>query len=527
MTTGSMKLHARRWDLVFFAVIQVAVMLLAISNESLWIDEFWAAYYAKAGSLHELYKLLLIPSGSQTPLHFIYTYFWGLFVQPSELGLRMANLPLFVIGQLSLFLALRAYPKKFSYLFLAVSALHPMVWQYANEARPYIMMYAGSEMILAYMLYINMEKDNVGSISPLFSMIFVFGSILLFGASLLGVFWVFAACVYVVYFHYRYLDWHYLTRGATLLLLGVFLAATSLLTLYYLNSLIQGGGASRLASTTVATLMFDAYELLGLSGVGPGRLELRDSGLAALHQYWVWLLPSALVILITMIKGLQEALRLLGTRRLIVVAMLSLLPLAIVVFSGFALHWRVLGRHMIAALPVLNLLFALGLARLFEKDAGSSWPLRVTIAMVFLLVLTYSSFSMRFADRHKKDDYSDAAAIAQQSLAKGKRVWWAADALGANYYGLPGEFDYMGEITGKSKPSECIDRPGVQSVIGDSKDCLNMLSSPGMVILSKPETYDKNGAVVGYLKANNFVKIRTLPAFTVWQPSGQSGNGNK
>ncbi|MEQ1601762.1 MAG: hypothetical protein HOP04_14295 [Methylophilaceae bacterium] len=522
MTTNNLSLPIKKWEVLFFTLIQVSVMLIAISNESLWIDEFWNAYFASLGSVNELYELLLIPSGSQTPLHFAYNYFWGLFFQPSELGLRLSNLPLFVLAQLSLYWALRAYPKKFSYLFLVISALHPLVWQYANEARPYIMIYAGSEMILAYLLHMHAIKFNGGRISPLFSAIFVFGSILLFGASLLGVFWVFAACLYVAYFHFQHLDWRYLKRVESVILLGLFLAATSLLTIYYLNNLIHGGGASRISATTAATLMFDAYELLGLSGIGPGRLEVRESGLASLSPYWLWLIASSAIILATLIKGLQEATKLLGSKKLLLVGALGLLPLIIVIISGFAMHWRVLGRHMIAELPLLNLLFALGLAKLFEKKAGRNFSFQSILAIAFLSVLVYSSCSLRFADRHRKDDYRAAATIAKQEFSKGQRVWWAADALGARYYKLPGEFDFMGELTSIYKPYECIDQPGVLSVSAATGECLETLSPPDVVILSKPETYDRAGVIVAYLEAMGFEKTQTLPAFTIWRKSHQA-----
>lgn len=520
MTTSSLNLPTRRLAVGIFATIQVAIMLLAITNESLWIDEFWNAYFANLGSVRELYELLLIPSGSQTPLHFTYNYFWGQIVPTSELGLRLANLPLFVIGQLSLFWALRAYPKKFAYLFLALSALHPMVWQYANEARPYIMIYAGSEMILAYILHLHATKANGGRVSTLFSAIFAVGSILLFGASLLGVFWVFAACLYIANFHYQHLDWRYLKSGGTVALVGIFLATTSLLSIYYLNSLLQGGGASRISSTTAATLLFDGYELLGLSGIGPGRLELRETGLTSLGPYWILLIPVTLIILATLIKGVQEATKQIGSRgQFILICALGLLPLAIVIFSGFAMHWRVLGRHLIAEIPLLNLLFALGLAKFFEKGINRRWTFQSMIAMAFLLIIAYSSCSLRFAERHRKDDYQAVAAIAQQEVSKGKRVWWAADSLGARYYGLPGEFDYIGELTGRPKPYACINKQGVQSINAATGDCLDNLSPPDIVIFSKPETFDKTGAIAAYLKARNFEKVQILPAFTIWRRS--------
>jgi hypothetical protein len=524
-TVGSVILPTRRWTLGLFVLIQVGVMLLAISNESLWIDEFWTAHFGTLESLGHLYDLLLIPGGSQTPLHFVYYYFWALFFHPNELFLRLANLPFFVLGQLSLLLALRTYRRKFSYLFLAVCALHPMVWQYANEARPYIMMYAGSQMILAYILRLHARDPNVDRTSPLFSAVFVAGGILLFGASMLGAFWVFTACVYITYFHYRYLNWRYLTHGVYPLLAIVFLATTTLLTIYYVSNVINGGGASRLSPTTMVTVLSAVYELLGLSGIGPSRLVLRDTGLAAFGPYWIRLIAAGAIVLAILSIGLKETTRFRGARELIFIGVLWLLPIAIVVISGFVMHWRVLGRHLIAALPILNILFALGLAELFETHSRRGQAFRSLVAVAFLLVMIYSSCSLRFSERHRKDDYRAAAAVAQQSASQGKRVWWAADYVGANYYRLPGEFDFMGVITGVDKLVECIDRPGVQAISNVSRECLQTLSPPDVVILSKPDLFDRSGEIAEYLKARNFEKVQVLPAFTIWRSSGHAEHG--
>ena len=509
----------RPWATACFVLLQIGVMLVAISHESFWIDEFWSAYFASLESFRQLLDLLMIPSGSQTPFHFAYGFLWGQFFPLSEAGLRLSNLPLFVLGQASLFWGLRAYPRPFAWWLLALSALHPMVWQYANELRQYVMMYAGAEMILAYLLHIHAAHGRKRRVGVAASAVFVVGSTLLFGASLLGVFWVAAACVYVAWFHYRHLDWRYLKGGRTLALGLVFLATNGLLTAYYLSSLLRGGGASRIASTTLATLVFDAYELIGLSGVGPGRLELRDAGLASLGPYWVWLIALGVLIVVTLAIGVRQAVRLLGPRAVVLVVTLGVLPMAIVVFSGFAMHWRVLGRHMIAELPLLNLLLALGLASLCQKGAGRTWPLRALIAAGFLLAFVYSSCSLRFAERHRKDDYMAAATIAKQELAAGKRVWWAADALGARYYGLPGEFDYMGELTGQHKPHVCMQQPGVQAIAAAPAECLEKLLPPDVVIVSKPETFDAKGVIAAYLKAGNFAKAQELPAFTIWRPA--------
>ena len=502
-----------------FALIPVGVMLLAISDESFWIDEFWNAYFASIESLTKLVELLRIPSGSQTPLHFAYSFFWGQLFSTSELGLRLSNLPLFVIGQWSLYWALRDYPRQFAFALLTVSSLHPMIWQYANEVRPYIMMYAGGSMMLAYLLHLNAIKTQAKLVSPGGTAIFVVGSILLFGASLLGAFWVAAACVYVVAIHDRHLGWRYLKEPANLALLSAFLVITGLLTIYYLSSLLRGGGASRISSTTPATLLFGAYELLGLSGLGPSRLALREAGIASLHAYWVWLTLALGIILAASVKGLLEAKNRLGTRWFVLILVLGMAPVLIVVASGFAMHWRVLGRHLIGSLPLLNVVLALGLAKLCAAEPSRGRPWRLALAGGLVLALAGSSLSLRFAERHAKDDYRAAADIARQALADGKRVWWAADALGAWYYKLPGEFDYWGELTGMHKPAVCIDMTGVQSVVDASADCLRNLQLPDVVILSKPETFDRSGALTEYLSIRHFDISQALPAFTVWRPT--------
>jgi hypothetical protein len=491
-------------------------MLVAISSESLWIDEFVTAYFASLRTLQELREMLLVPSGSQTPLHFAYYFLWGKLGGSSELFLRFANLPLFVLGQLAIFWALRTYPRKLNFLVLALGALHPLVWMYANEARQYIMMYAGAQMILAYLINLH-GGGTAGRTSPLALLIFVLGGIMLFGSSLLGAFWVFAALLYIAHFHFKHLDSSYLRHGLSLFLVFIFAAVIAALLIYYVNSLAQGAGASRLSSTTPATVVFAVYELLGLSGVGPSRLQLRATGAATLAQYGIWLVPMVVVVLTTLAAGLIEAKKRLGATRLAVLCVLALFPVAVVVTSGFVMHWRVLGRHLIAMLPVLNLLFATGLGSLLVEDTRPTWAVRAAVAISCLVLLTISSLSLRFSERHRKDDYRAAVAIAQEAVKKGQRVWWAAANLGANHYGLVGEFDFMGEITGVSKPIECTDRPSVQPVAHASGECLKKLSVPDVVIFSKPDVFDASGVIAQDLIAGRYVEAQYLPAFVVWR----------
>lgn len=501
----------------FVALAQVAVMLVAISNESLWIDEFWTAYFAQTPSFKAFFDLLMVPSGSQTPLHFLHFYLWEQLVPRGEFLMRLANLPVFVAGQMALYWALRPYPAKLSTLVLALGALHPMVWQYANEARPYILMVSGAQLMLAYLLHLHAPPAAAGRADLRFLAFFVIGGIALAGASMLGVFWVCAACLYAALHHWRHASWRVLMGAAGLLLLGLFAAAMAVLAVYYLGSVLQGQGASRLSTSTPATVAFAGYELMGLLGLGPSRLDLRDRGLSALGPYAVRLLATTMATLVVLLMGLQATRKRMGGGALLVVVAFSLLPVVAVIASGFAMHWRVLGRHLIAALPLLILLLAMGLVALLDpvRRHGRAW--RRAVAIAWLVLLTASSLSLRFADRHSKDDYRAAAAIAKHSLAQGQRVWWAAGTVGAHHYAVPGDFDYLAELMSLQGRVSCSDLPGVQSVTNLPQDCLRMLSVPDIVITSKPETFDTRGDIARFLVAAAFAPVQQLAAFTVWQ----------
>lgn len=524
MTTANTALPApistARW--AAFVLVQIAVMAVAISSESLWVDEFWTAHFAQLPSWQALFDLLLIPSGSQTPLHFGYYFLWGQVFPTTELWLRLANVPFFVLGQVALFWALRAYPARLSALFLIISALHPLTWQYANESRPYIMMLAGSQMMLAYILHLHAPPSHRSAESGWPFALFAVGGVLLFGASLLGAFWVLAASLYVVEFHFRRRRLTALFKGVHLGWLLIMLAIVGVLTLYYADSLMQGARASRHASSSVATVVFAGYELLGLSGLGPGRLDLREAGVAAAKPFVLGLAVMSAILLITLLKGWLVAQRRLDRRTLVMAAGLSLFPILIVVGVGFIVHWRVLGRHLIAALPVLCLLLAVGLDEMWASTGRWRRGWRA-LALACLAVTLASSLAVRFLDRHAKDDYRSAAEIAVQALDQGQRVWWAADYIGADYYRLPGEFDAIGVLTSNQKPPVCHDLPGIQAVSNLDAACLAQKTAPDLVIFSKPDIFDLSGDLTRFLAAKGYRPVQTLPAFVIWRAPGPGG----
>ena len=111
-------------------------------------------------------------------------------------------------------------------------------------------------------------------------------------------------------------------------------------------------------------------------------------------------------------------------------------------------------------------------------------------------MLLASALEIRFAPRHRRDDYRAAAALAQQAADHGDKVWWLADLSTGVYYHLPLD---QGQIT-TSPP------------LGEHGH------GPDLVILSKPDIYDSSGEVRAYLARHEFKVMKELPAFQIYAP---------
>ena len=85
-------------------------------------------------------------------------------------------------------------------------------------------------------------------------------------------------------------------------------------------------------------------------------------------------------------------------------------------------------------MPIWFCLLALGLSALWDHREG--WMGRPLLEAYLLLSLC-SCLSIRFAARHQRDDYRDAAQTAINALRQHQVVWWSADSGCAQYYKLP------------------------------------------------------------------------------------------
>ena len=512
---------AWRTTLVLLAIQCLFLATVAINGQSLWIDEFGTWNITQADNLLEWWRRFAVwpNSNVQIPLYHFYMFLWTKVAGTSEYALRFANFPLYVLGELALLWPFRHDPLRMR-LLLLVSGFNAFLWYYLDEARPYVMLYFGACLATGAMITLLKRPPARGG-DPEERWVhweLAGGVLLLSGASVLGIPWAGAAVALLLVSWFvrrrsarRELAAHWTPLAAIVVGGGAILA-------HDIASFLHGAKATQYYETNPKTLLFSAYELSGLSGLGPGRLLVRGTGVESFAGYLPALLLAALPLAWVFIVAARRLYRD-GDRPVLMLALGAvLLPLGFLGIAATVLHWRIVGRHLMPLLPLLLVLIATGLATLWRQGLVSR-----AIAVMAILGLIASSLTMGFSDRHRKDDYRGAAAIARAALAQGDRVWWSADSTGARYYGIAGPFPTTPRAhpdSGRGSPPRCPLAPAPHQLAIVShleRPCLDALPRPQLVVFSKPDTYDRGGALAAYLAAGGFHVARSFPAFTIWR----------
>src|SRR3954469_20008194 len=91
------------WLVVCVWIFALLFPLLALSRQSFWIDEAITGNAASQPSLTEWWRSLKTVNGSdvQMPFYMVYVWAWEKLFGRSELALRFANYPWFVLGQVA------------------------------------------------------------------------------------------------------------------------------------------------------------------------------------------------------------------------------------------------------------------------------------------------------------------------------------------------------------------------------------------------------------------------------------------
>ena len=312
--------------------------------------------------------------------------------------------------------------------------------------------------------------------------LFCIGLVVLCGSSALAFPWAGMAVLAALWLSYRDRSLVRLRARNVLWVLGTGLL---LLVLLVFDGWAARSGAkpSSVGKTGWLNLLFVGYELLGFIGLGPGRLEIRESqslSVLAPYSFSLSLLVLVLAIAFFHARGVEKPL---WTAFLLY----SVVPLVFVTLLALIVPFRLLGRHMTPLAPVLFVLLA------YAAATPAKWPANQLFVVLWLI----SAVMLRIQPRHHRDDYRAAAHEAKDALAKNQTVWWSADSSGALYYGVP-----LGRSVGG----------GAIQVIDHACADLAALPAPDLVIASKPDVYDPAATQLGRFLRGQAIRSRPAPA---------------
>jgi len=482
---------ARNKELWIIFGLTLVVGILSVSRDSLWIDEAQSAFPAVQENLAGWWASIIKGHGSevQMPGYLLLLWIWEKAFGASEYALRSLNMIFLLLAQIA-WLTCHALCRS-RRLLAAATLTVPMVWAYMNEARPYMMIFAGACLTVSGLLDLSLPDGfQTEAWAP---WRYFAGVTLMVGASGLTLPWV-ALSLVAAWLLSRRKDNDCRWIFPLLLTTSVTLLAVS----YNLWAVMIGAQASGVASTSLASLAFASLEISGLSGLGPGRVELRASGTTALAAHLPELLTAAAIVIPSLLISTREALRSLPKRAVLVVGSLSVCSSLGVVLVGVVGGFRVVGRHLMFLVPIVCLMLAVGLARLRSRNRLSAYVLGSGLLAMWIA----SSLYLRFEARHAHDDYKHAAAVARTAEEEGQVVWWSADAEAALYYGVSLDAD---------EGSSAI------SVISPRKQVLQTLPPPDIVVLSKPDIYDSRGAIRSYIRTRKMILLARLQAFEIYR----------
>jgi hypothetical protein len=467
-------------------------LTLAVSQQSLWIDEASTASIAMQPSLGDWWSQMKHVRGSdlQMPLYMIYV--WGLAKAfgPSEWALRASGLFGLLAGLMAMAGSMKDRRERIA--FFVVAGTSAFIWYYASEARPYAMQLGAACAIFAAVRRLSSPMLDA-SLERKWLAVFLTALVCLCGSSLLGVIWAAPGLAALLLLAPASRLARCLRRGWGWL--GLTAIALAVLAVYYRWTLSLGARASAAGRTNWQTAAFIFYEQLGFTGMGPGRTQLRDAGPRSLVPYAPILAAYGMAMAAILWRGFKRIWR----PSIWPLAMLCVATGLFLIAAGVVMHFRVLGRHFTPLLPLILIFMASGLLDWWLRPG---WIGR-SVAVGFVALSLYSALSIRFAPRHARDDYRSAGAAANNALQQGKSVWWNAAEEGATYY--------------RVKFALAAGQSGATLVVNPSAALLDSLPKPSVVIASKPDLYDTTGALKDYLQRNHYHNTAAYLEFTVWE----------
>lgn len=490
-----------RWSATVWGVVAFLVLIVAVSPDSLEMEEAQTWEYARLDSVDAVWSTLSEDprSTAQMPLAMLAQWGWARWAGTSEFGLRSINILWAALAIGVLVVVARAISISWLPMFFAIQ---PFAWYAMNEARPWMMQMAGGVLLLAGTVWaVQKSKFDLGNLAAICG-----GSVLLAGGNMLGLLPV--ASVFtglIIQGIWRHLPGNWAAK----MLLAVTGVTLGSLCFYYAATVLRGAGGSTIWAVTPLNVAFVAYEFLGLQGLGPGRQTLRAifKGLESPAPIF-YALPGLLLLIGCHFAVLAAAFKSWLTRechtprpsmerlRIWMMCVGVCLQSALLMYLvGSLMALPFWGRHLVGAFPF----FVTGLALVIQFAHQGLWRKfgRAASALLVVLLLT-GSLLMRFSPVQAKDDYRSAAAQARQLAGANRSVLWCADESAARYYGVP---------------FSPLLRPGGIVPAANIEPALSL--PPDVVILSKPDTFDYTRAVRSLVDRHPYREVKAFRAFRI------------
>jgi hypothetical protein len=473
----------------------LALLPFMVSTESLWIDEGDTALYAGQTSAAEWVRHLLQDNdaGSEMPLTMWTAWLTKRFVGSSEWALRSQNLFWGIIALVALHYA----GKKIAYPWLPLGlAVQPFFWFYMDEARPFAAEVALGAVLL-FLVVIHpapMGKERWWLVTLLTGILVIFATSLLcavvIGAVLLTLILSNRSELRRIFLENRWI-------------VAVYTVLLSLLSSYYAWKLLKGVSGARIWQVDLKSMLFVFYEIIGCLGLGPSLEVIREHAgkgeLTALVPSLALpgLLAAAMVLIIAGFFAGVRSFRIrndhIGRAILVVCSVVIIMVTASVI-----LHKPLWARHFS---PILPFLVLIEVAALHWAFTSGRYLLKVS-AIAFLVLLTVSSFQIRFSKKFFKDDYRGASKLALQALGEKKTVWWSAAEHAGLYYRVP--LVINGHREGAWVPHRSQFEPNDSAL------------APDFIITTRPEVYDQQFFVRNYVTRAGYRLIDTPKSFLIY-----------
>lgn len=498
----------RRWAFPAAVLACWLAVGLWITGQSFWLDEGQAVSKSVQPTLKEFWAGFagIRSSDLQQPLFMLTSWGWEKIAGRSEWGLRSLNWIWMAVAMG--YVATRSrWSRRVRLLWCALAALSPFVAMYMDEAKGYILHFAGGAL-----LFLSIAEGEGKRPEEFGFGAFSLGLLLTCGSALTGVVYAFWACLWLLVRLVR-------EKGLARFLsahwgwVAVDAAALAVLAGWYVHTLQVGARGTDLGAPTVGTMGFLAYEWFGFSGAGPARLVMRVARARALLPFAVPLTLYAAVLAFFAIEWavVWRDSRASGRGGLrfrppayAVPLFLGLLGLSSMVLVGFAMEMAVRARHVMPVFPAALFAVAVWADRMLDSRRAAP---RLAVALL-LAAMAVSSCSVRFGARHGKEDYRRATAMAVEALRDGQCVWWAADGHTAFLYGV---YDVG---TG-------------QFVLCQSPDPekLGANPAPDIVFVNRPDTWDMRGHLARYIADHGLRQTDEFIGFRVYRSGGEESGG--